>query len=229
MLDCDPIIPGGEGPTEGSDPTTVICPDPPIAGRDPVSVVAGHCLADGTPILLVFAPGAPINSTCPPIAGTPAIPGYVGWSTVAAPGTVTPGAPPAGVGLCGQRTWDHEIVCDVDPLTNAVIAVYSWVLTVDATVDPPVATWSAVTPGTAAPYVPTGVARFCGNERVELDASPGEQSTICAGIITYGTPVWSTDAVAWSVTAPAGPVSLGPCPCPPILPLGVLTDWATLR
>lgn len=67
----------------------------------------------------------------------------------------------AVLGDCGNSSWDHEMICDTDPVTGDTIAVYSWLLKADQSTVPPTLTWEAVTPGSGAPYTPVGVPRFC--------------------------------------------------------------------
>lgn len=238
-----PLVPPLPSPDECAEVPP--CPDPPILGREPVGLLGGYCAPDGTPVFLVFAPGEADNAACPPVPGVPALPGYLGWATLAAPGVINAGAPPAGTRQCGERVWDHELICDVDPVTGETIALFSWVMSVDDSVSPPVFSWQSVTPGSGAPYAVVGVPRFCGADRPTLEAetwcvsnTSGTRRVVQAvkSIPADGsTPTLTfydinpADGSLSPLLLVAGDsLSLGPCGCPKPVPVGVVADWSLL-
>lgn len=83
---------------------------------------------------------------------------FIGLDGVAVtPATWFPGA-------CDGKNYDHELICDVDPVTGEVFGMFSWLLIVDQGTTPPTFTWTSVTPGTGAAYTPIGVPRFCASD-----------------------------------------------------------------
>jgi hypothetical protein len=117
MSDC-PCPPEDLSP--GTPPAPAVpCTAPLLPETEPIAFVSGLCSADGRPISLAYAPGKPNNLPCPPVAGVPTLPGYIGWIDVTVdPSIVIPGPPPAGVSACVGR-FDFELagvwcVVDVD-------------------------------------------------------------------------------------------------------------------
>ena len=76
------------------------CSSPSLPAGEAISV-AGFCLADNTPIVLIVRKQGPNNGVCPPTAaGNPAT---LGWINVLT-GVYTAGNPPAGTRSCGPVT-----------------------------------------------------------------------------------------------------------------------------
>ncbi len=149
-VDCDEDFALGQPPVPTS-PT----PCPPSL---PVTS-AGWCdAATREPLVVIYQ--------VPCVAGVPGAPVVLGIFN-AATGAPVPGAVPVP---CASEIgdWDHELICDTDPTTGTIYGVYSWVLAVDTSGPVPVFNWSAVTPGTGAPYVPQGEPRFCDNNQPEV-------------------------------------------------------------
>jgi hypothetical protein len=218
-------------PADCAPAPVVPCPDPPLPQAAPIALV-DKCAPDGRAIFLVYQPGAPDNGPCPPVAGTPPVPGYLGWIDVTAdPNILIAGAPPFVVSDCAGRM-DTElggVWCVVDDITGAEVAPFNvvWEVTRDSVTGAILAArW--VTPDTAVTFVPPpGITvRRC----TQKSATP---ITVCDTATATPFVRWfasDTRTVIADTTAdgttytPVGVVVVGECPCTTEPPIGVITD-----
>jgi hypothetical protein len=212
-----------------------VCASPALPETEPIAFVSGLCTADGRPISLAYAPGKPDNTACPPIAGIPALPGYLGWIDVTVdPTVVVAGPPPAGVRTCGEH-FDFELAgiwCVVDP-AGLPVAPFSvvWELQRDESTGAIIGgQW--VIPPTGAPFAPSASAIVKRCPTIELDVVGIPESDYCVadglivsawkrreyrtidnatGLATSTVVEWSPDGVTWQTATPTGVLTPGQC------------------
>jgi hypothetical protein len=144
------------------------CAAPPILGHEPVEIVL-LCKPDGSPVGLVYAPGEANNVPCPPVAGSPAMPGYLGWVDLTlAPGVLVAGLPPAGTSACvgGYGGFGANILCDYGAIVAGRPTQFEYRY-INTDVDADAETIGTFLPGTNTVYVPVGPVRVCGGDDIE--------------------------------------------------------------
>jgi hypothetical protein len=240
MAECD--IPAGV--TIGSAPEVPACgPPEPIlvppcvsarlVETEPIAFINGLCTADGRPVSLAYAPGKPDNVPCPPVAGLPAMPGYIGWIDVTvSPSVVNPGVPPVGLRTCGEH-FDFELagIWCVTDAAGYPIAPFSvvWELQRDEN-NGAIIGGQWVTPPNGTPFVPSATQFVKRCPSIELDQVAVPETIYCAngvswakrttrivdnatGLATVELVEWSYDGITWSTTVPVG-TKPGPCSDP---------------
>jgi hypothetical protein len=209
----------------------VPCGFPKLSETEPVSFITGLCTADGRPVSLVYAPGKPDNVPCPPVAGLPVMPGYIGWIDVSVdPSVLNTGNPPVGLRTCGEH-FDFELAgiwCVVNAAGD-LVAPFSvvWELQRDESTGAIIGgQW--VTPPNGTPFVPSATQFVKRCPTVELDQVAVPETIYCAngisyvkrttrtvdnatGLATVELVEWSSDGTTWSTTKPIG-VKPGECP-----------------